>query len=283
MSSAILIAGAGYVGTALASRLVARGERVFGLRRNARTMPTGVTGISADLSADDGSLMLPREVDRVVYALAPGGGEDAYRAVYVRGLENLRDALVRSGARVRRLILTTSTAVYPQTDGRFVDESSEVGHEGTARYLLEGERIVHESFEEGIALRLAGIYGPGRDRMVRLVAEGVARTPRELAWTNRIHRDDAASALEVLLEVERPRPIYIGVDDAPTDLGSVYEWIANELGMPAPPIEDSGVTRTRGGNKRCLNTLLRGAGWAPAYPSFREGYREAIDARRGTP
>jgi nucleoside-diphosphate-sugar epimerase len=178
------------------------------------------------------------------------------------------------------MILTTSTAVYPQTDGSFVDERSEVRAEGTASYLLEGERIVRESWDEGIALRLAGIYGPGRDRMVRLVAEGSARRPREPAWTNRIHRDDAASALDVLLTIEHPAPTYIGVDDEPADLGTLYEWIASELGMLAPPFEDAPTARSRGGNKRCRNKLLRSAGWTPAYPSFREGYREAIAARR---
>ncbi len=280
MSSAILIAGAGYVGTALAARLVARGERVFGLRRDARSMPSGVAGISADLSVDT-SFVLPSEIDRVVYALSPGGGGgDAYRAVYVRGLENLRDALARSGARARRVILTTSTAVYPQTDGSFVDESSEVRGDGTAAHLLEAERIVRECFEEGIALRLAGIYGPGRDRMVRLVADGSARRPRTPTWTNRIHRDDAASALDTLLEIEHPAPVYLGVDDEPADLGTLYEWIARELGIPTPPFEDAPTVRSRGGSKRCRNALLRAAGWVPMYPSFREGYREAIEARR---
>lgn len=278
-AGAILIAGCGYVGCALAARLVARGERVIGLRRDASALPHGVIALAADL-ADRASLTLPSEIDRVVYAVAPdGSATEQYRAAYVDGLENVRAALAASGARVRRAILTTSTAVYSQDDGSWIDERSDVTPAGTAALLLEGERVVRERFEEGVTLRLAGIYGPGRDRMVRTVADGTARRPRDVRWTNRIHRDDAASALERLLDLEEPEPVYVGIDDEPCDLGALYEWVAEALGVPVPPLEDAPAARTRGGNKRCRNARLRAAGWEPVYPTFREGYRAAIDAR----
>ncbi|MDQ3033141.1 MAG: NAD-dependent epimerase/dehydratase family protein, partial [Myxococcota bacterium] len=236
---AVLIAGCGYVGAALASRLVAKGERVFGLRREAGALPEGVHAIAADLT-DRASLVLPPDIDRLVYAVAPDGSSPAeYRAAYVDGLANVRDALAACGAKVRRAVLTTSTAVYAQDDRSWVDEGSDVSATGTAALLLEGERVVQDGFEQGIALRLAGIYGPGRDRMVRSVADGTARRPREPRWTNRIHRDDAASAIERLLELDAPERVYIGVDDEPTELGALYLWIADALGVPAPPLEDA--------------------------------------------
>ncbi|UJR79006.1 SDR family oxidoreductase [Sandaracinus amylolyticus] len=277
---AVLIAGCGYVGSALATRLVARGEKVLALRRSTRELPEGVVPIAADLR-DRAALRLPRDVDRLVYAVGPdGGGDDAYRGAYVTGLENVRDALREAGADVRRAVLTTSTAVYAQDDGGWVDESSDTSATGTARWLLEGERVVREGFAEGVTLRLAGIYGPGRDRMVRMVAEGTARLPRAPRWTNRIHRDDAASAIERLLEIDAVEPAYVGVDDEPTDLADVYRWVAAELGMPEPPFEESAGERGRGTQKRCRNARLRATGWAPLYPTFREGYRDAIAARR---
>jgi nucleoside-diphosphate-sugar epimerase len=279
---AILIVGCGYVGAELAARLVARGEQVFGLRRGTGALPEGVTGIAADVRDRASLAALPAEIDRLVYAVAPGGGgsDDAYRATYVDGIANVRDALASSGARVRRAILTTSTAVYAQDDGSWVDEGSEVSAIGTAARLLEGERVVQGGFDEGIALRLAGIYGPGRDRFVRTVADGTARRPREVRWTNRIHRDDAASAIERLLEVAAPERAYVGVDDEPADLGEVLSWVAEALGVPPPPLEEAPTQRPRGGNKRCNNALLRSTGWAPSRPSFREGYREAIASHR---
>ena len=90
----ILIAGCGYVGTALALRLLDGGHEVHGLRRRASILPAGVVPIAADL-ADPASLgALPRKLDYVVYTAAPDGpGDNAYRAVYIDGLRNLLQAL----------------------------------------------------------------------------------------------------------------------------------------------------------------------------------------------
>lgn len=276
--AAVLIAGCGYVGGALASRLAARGERVVAIRRDASALPAGVVPLAADLRDRAALAGVPADVDRLVYAVGPdGSGEDAYRAAYVEGLSNVRDALAAAGASVRRAVLTTSTAVYAQDGGEWVDETSETTARGTAAVLLEGERIVQGSFEQGVALRLAGIYGPGRDRMVRAVAEGSARLPRTPRWTNRIHRDDAASAIERLLDLAAVAPVYVGVDDEPSDLGEVYRWVARALGVAEPPVEAEGE-RGRGTQKRCKNALLRSTGWAPRYPTYREGYRDALAA-----
>lgn len=277
--SAVLIAGCGYVGSALAARLAARGERVYGLRRGSGALPEGVIRIAADLADDAALRALPADVDRVVYAVSPDGSSAAqYRAAYVDGVARLARALEARGARVRRAVITTSTAVYPEDDGSWVDEGSEVATTGNGAILVEGERAARGSFREAVALRLAGIYGPGRDRIVRSVADGSARLPREVRWTNRIHRDDAACAIERLLALEAPAETYVGVDDEPSDLGAVLRWVAGALALPPPPLEDAPAARARGGNKRCRNALLRAAGWAPSYPSFREGYAAAIAA-----
>lgn len=242
-------------------------------------MPGGVIAIAADLRDRASLVGIPADVDRLVYAVGPDAStEDAYRAAYVEGLENVRDALAAAGARVRRAVLTTSTAVYAQDGGEWVDEASETTARGTAAVLLEAERVVQGSFEEGVAMRLAGIYGPGRDRMVRAVAEGTARLPRTPRWTNRIHRDDCAGAIERLLELPRVDPVYVGVDDEPADLGDVYRWVARQLGVAEPPLEDGLGGRARGTQKRCRNARLRATGWAPTYPTFREGYRDALAA-----
>ena len=113
-----LIAGCGYVGSALAQRLLARGQRVWGLRRSAAPLPEGVTCIRADL-ADAGSLPeLPPDLDCVVYAAGPGGREDAdYRRAYPEGLGGLLTALEAQGQRPRRTFFVSSTSVYAQDRG----------------------------------------------------------------------------------------------------------------------------------------------------------------------
>jgi len=277
----VLIAGCGYLGSAVAERLAGRGATVFALRRNASQLPQGVHGIAADL-LDPERLAgaLPRGVEHVVYAISPDGPtEAAYRAAYVEGVTALLDALEAIGSKPARFVLTTSTAVYGQRDGSWVDERSPVVAEGTARWMLEGEARVGARCGRGaIALRLGGIYGPGRDRMIRMVRDRSARRPLTPLWTNRIHVDDAASAIVHLLAVPDPAPVYIGVDDEPAELGEVYAWIARELALPDPPFEDGHLPpqRRRSSNKRCRNALLRASGWSPNYPTFREGYRALL-------
>src|SRR4030095_16929794 len=121
----LLIAGCGYVGSALARLRIARGDRVFGLRRNPIDLPPGVEPVSADLAVSRSLADLPRDLDAVVYAAAPRGRDDAfYRITYVDGLRNLLAAVAEQGQTPRRVIFVSSTAVYGQKRGEWVDETS---------------------------------------------------------------------------------------------------------------------------------------------------------------
>jgi nucleoside-diphosphate-sugar epimerase len=125
------------------------------------------------------------------------------------------------------------------------------------------------------SLRLGGIYGPGRTRLIDQVRSGSAVIPEDLRYTNRIHRDDAAAAIVHLATMaDAPAPVYVGVDDEPADLGAVLRFLASELGLPEPQAGDAGPAR--GGNKRCRNDLLRKTGFNFTFPTFREGYRDVI-------
>lgn len=268
----VLVAGAGYVGAAFARRAHAAGHEVTVLRRKPEPLGEGIAGVAADLT-DPSSLAGLPHFDALVYtAAADDGSEDAYRRAYVDGLKNV--IARRNSARV---IFTSSTAVYAQDDGSVVDETSEVTARANARFLLEGEALVREA--GGVVLRLAGIYGPGRDRIVRMVKEGTARLGSG-AFGNRIHRDDCAGALLHLASSVDPAPIYVGVDEAPVLLDDVYTWVAGELGLPRPK-EGEPDARAKGtGKKRCSSALLLASGYRLLFPSFREGYREAIALHR---
>jgi nucleoside-diphosphate-sugar epimerase len=252
----VLIAGCGYVGSALGVELAQDGHTVYGLRRDPRGLPAGITPIAADLL---GPLSLP-DVDTIVYAASPSERSPAaYEDAYVRGLTNVMAALPDV-----RVIFTSSTAVYAQDDGSWVDERSPA--EGN-RVLLEAERIAR-SCRGGVVLRLAGIYGPGRTWLVRRVQSGEARSD-PTRYGNRIHVEDCAGALKHLLSIETPLPIYLGVDHAPAPLDEVHSFVAELLGVSAPPI---GSEESRGGNKRCSNRALIASGYTFRVPSYREGY-----------
>lgn len=283
----VLVAGCGYVGSELAARLAADGHVTFGLRRRAGPLPDGVQPITADL-CDRAALRAALAevehggIDAVVYAAAADRADDeAYRRAYVEGLENVIGWADAQGMRPPRVFFTSSTAVYAQQDGAWVDEDSptEPTHFSGAR-MLEAERLLAAA--GGCALRLGGIYGPGRTRLVDAVRAGRATLrPGPPRWTNRIHRDDAAGALRHLigraLAGAPLDPVYVGVDDEPADDAEVLRWLAQRLGAPPPPVagEPEGA-RGRGGNKRCRNARLRAAGYAFTFPSFREGYGALI-------
>lgn len=263
----VLICGAGYVGGELARQLAAAGHHPIALRRRAEPIE-GIETVAADLNA---KLTLPPDLDAIVYCAAADERSDAaYQRAYVDGVRNV----IAATRGTPRLLFTSSTAVYAQDDGSVVDESSEVTAAGTARFLLEGEGLVRAA--GGIVLRLAGIYGPGRDRIVRMVHEGSARLGSG-AFGNRIHQRDCAGALLHLLELPDPAPTYVGVDLAQDPLDDVYTFVANELGVPVPVIGDADA-RSRGtGRKRCSSALLRASGYTFQVPSYREGYRDAVD------
>lgn len=282
--SRVLIVGCGYVGTALALELAARGDEVWGLRRNASVLPPAIRPLQGDLLDTDAlARILPRDPDVVVYAASAGGFSDhAYRTAYVDGVRSVLRALVQSGAQPRRLLFTSSTGVYGRTDGAWVDEDTPP--EPTAfngSRVLEGEDLVLDGPFPGVVLRLGGIYGPGRTSLLERVRQGNAVCAGIPVWSNRIHRDDCAGALLHLIDLPDPDPVYIGVDREPADLCEVMTWLAERVGAPAPS-RDGGGGPGRGSNKRCSSHRLVASGYRFRYPDFRSGF-EAILQDEGSP
>ena len=275
----VLIAGCGDVGTAIGRRLAAAGVEVFGLRRHVDALPNGIVPVAADLT-DPGSLRgLPDGLDAVVVAVAADERTEAgYRSTYVDGLSHLLGALAGRGAGgglPARLLLVSSTAVYGQSDGAWVDEDTPTAPTRfTGRVMLDAEALVAQAGTRGIVLRCAGIYGPGRTRLLRQVRDGEASCHEVTAYTNRIHRDDAAGAAAHLLTLDDPEPVYLAADDDPAPRCEVLRWLADRLGAPDPPVEPG--ASSRGANKRCRNDRLRASGYTLAYPTFREGYEDVL-------
>jgi nucleoside-diphosphate-sugar epimerase len=267
MPDRVLIAGCGDVGNALANRLLADDCEVWGVRRQIDALARGIKPWRIDLT-DPGSFTAPPAAfDYLFYtASADRRDEDHYRAVYVDGLCDLLNALRDAGSPLRRVFFTSSTAVYGQSEGEWVDESSVTdplrfnGH-----VLLEAEAVLREAPETGISVRLSGIYGPGRTRLVRKVWSGEATATG--GWTNRIHVEDCAGALHHLMRLENPEALYLGSDDEPVTTSDVVTWLSAELGVPAPP-----AAETERLNKRCRNARLRETGYQFEHPTFREGY-----------
>jgi nucleoside-diphosphate-sugar epimerase len=278
----VLIAGCGYVGAVLGRALAEESHDVWGLRRRVAPLPGGILPVVADLGLAASLADLPPDLDYVFYMASPGGFEEAlYRTAYVQGLSNLLEALDRQGHRPVRVFFVSSTAVYAQRRGEWVDEASPAEPDHfSGRQLLEAERILFEGPFAGTVVRFAGIYGPRRTRLVDRVRAGRAvwrKSPPQ--WTNRIHRDDCAGVLKHLMQLAPPEEIYLGVDCEPAEEGVVLRWLAGALGAP-PPRAVRGkdpALRARRDNKRCRNDRLLASGYTFRYPTYREGYRAVIE------
>lgn len=276
----ILIAGCGYVGCALGTLLAAEGHEVFGLRRNTAALPKKIQPVAADLSSTLPPEKLPGNLDFVVYAVSPvGSGDEAYRTAYVDGPQNLLDALASCGEQPCRFFFVSSTRVYAQSNGEWVDETSPTLPEGYAgQRLLEGERAVIGGPFPATVLRYSGIYGPGRERSIDRALEAPPEDGPP-TYTNRIHRDDCAGALRHLMLLPEPEELYLGVDHEPADRWTVAEWLSEKRGLlvkESPP--DTNRRRT---NKRCSNARLVASGYEFRYPTFREGFTALLEGAGG--
>jgi nucleoside-diphosphate-sugar epimerase len=289
----VAILGCGYVGLELGRQLV-DDHQVVGVRRSdegiAAIEATGMDSVRADVTDADDLARVP-DADAVVFAASSGGrGVDAAREIYVDGL---RTAIERFGSRENspdRLVYTSSTGVYGDHDGGWVDEATPI--EPTTdktEVLAEAERVAREDaaahgIDETVA-RFAGLYGPDRYRLERYV-EG----PVTEGYLNMIHRDDAAGTVRFLLEAGLARDeVLLVVDDEPVSKWEFADWLADQCGMPEPPkrtkaerLADEGLSaaakRRIETSKRCSNDRLRELGYEFTYPTYREGYRAAIDA-----
>lgn len=279
----IVIAGCGDVGTACGLLLQQAGHSVWGLRRDVTMLPTELNPLSADLTNPDSLAVLPAAIDYVIYAAAAGGYTPArYQAAYVDGVANVLQVLQARKQPIRRFILTSSSSVYGQSDGEWIDEDTPANAQGFAADTLRaGEQLVWDSAFPATVIRFAGIYGPGRTRLLDTVKRGQARCTPGL-YTNRIHRDDCAAAIVHLLQLANPAELYLGVDDVPALQCEVMSWLAAQLDVAAPSHQaqtDGPFSQTEHrvrSNKRCNNNRLRASGYHCQYPGYLQGYQALL-------
>jgi nucleoside-diphosphate-sugar epimerase len=272
----ILIIGCGDLGSTLGQDLVAQGYRVAGVRRTPQPLPGGIATIAADVTnpVSLAPLAALRPAILIYSVAASAQSDEAYRAQYVEGLRNTLDALAPTGS-VRHAFFVSSTRPYGQSSQDLLDETTPArpadfgGHR-----LLEAESLLAGAPFPGTALRLSGIYGPGRSRMLKLAAQ-TDNWPAQNSWTNRIHRDDAAAFIAFLvrraLDGEPLENCYIVTDSTPAPQHEVLRWIAGEMrqmDLPAsPPVN---------GGKPLSNARMLATGFHLRYPSYREGYAREL-------
>lgn len=281
LNETVLIAGCGRIGTRLGQQLAQRGARVLGLRRRETPLPAPLETVQADMTRPETLTgKLPPHLDRVYFIATPGAFEDeAYRLAYVVGLTHLLGTLREAGQSPRRIVLVSSTAVYGQLQGEWVDETSPTEPNAfSGQRMREAERTLLESEFPGVAVRFGGIYGADRTRMLDRVRQGKPCVADPPHYTNRIHEDDAVGILEHIGDLTEAKPIYLGVDSAPCTQCELMDWLADRLDLPRPERSEGSAGGTRGSNKCCRNDRLLASGYRLHYPTFREGYEAMLAA-----
>jgi len=274
--ASVLIVGCGDVGGRLATQLLDADWQVYGLRRSIERLPAGVIGVAGDLFSEQCPAQWPTgPIDYVVYSAAATEHDEAgYQAAYVDGLKNTLAWLKQHGQQPKRLLFVSSSGVYAQKDGEWIDETSPaLSTNYSGRIILDAERVALDSGIAASAVRLTGIYGPGREWLLGQVRKGYRVAVEPPLYGNRIHADDAAGLLAFLLEADRQGKAlddcYIGVDNAPAPLAEVVDWLRERLGITEWAAEAS---VRRAGSKRCSNARAKALGWEPRYSNYREGY-----------
>jgi len=228
VSSWVLV-GCGYTGTRLARALVERGEAVTITRRDAGAVARlagelGVRGVRADL-AEPATLAGIIPPGAITVCLAPPGPDP---------VAEMR-ALIDAARAASRIVYISSTGVYAPGGGAWVDESwpiEPVTASGRARAVAEA--VLGEAGVSWIALRVAGIHGPGRG-LVDRIREGTYRVIGDgTSHVSRIHVDDLVAAITAAGTSELAGFVNIA-DDDPSPIGELADAVAAHLGVAAPP------------------------------------------------
>jgi nucleoside-diphosphate-sugar epimerase len=277
----LFIVGCGDLGIRIFQQLPQTEFVVSGVCRSPDRLPEGITGYRANYcEAGSLSFLEAAAPDYVVATFKPlENSADGYQLGFVEATRNLLQGL---GSHSPELILmVSSTRVFAEREGGWVDESSALADEGfAATAIVDAEQLLRNSGRQITIARAGGIYGDPEGRLLNRVASGELYPSLPVHYSNRIHRDDCAGFLAHLLslgESER-EPVYMAVDNHPVSQAEVALWLAGQMQIT----EKSGSVSVRGrGHKRCSNQRMRQSGYVLKYPDYRAGYAAVLEDRRG--
>lgn len=274
----LLCLGYGYCAARTAEMFGGRFESITGTSRN----PKSRDGVN--LLAFDGGKASPALADAVHHAThmlvsaAPTASGDPF-------LSSLTPALA-AAPNLQQVVYLSSLGVYGDHQGAWIDETVEASPlHARGRARLEAERG-WQAFGAArgtpvAVLRLAGIYGPGQNMLVRLREGRAHRLDKPGHVFNRIHVDDIATATAAAMAGPTRHAIYNVTDDEPASPEDVIVFAASLLGIPEPPALPFDVTNLSpmaasfyGESKRVSNVRLKTDLHVNLrYPTFRDGLR----------
>ena len=275
MEKTLLSIGHGFSARALAARLVPQGWRIVGTTRSPdKADAIADTGVEPVVwpGADLGALIA--QFPNVLVSAGPDSAGDPV-------LNAVEDAVSRAAPDLRWVGYLSTTGVYGDHDGDWVDEDTPLTpstKRGRARVTAEARWQAIPDLPLHI-FRLAGIYGPGRGPFAKVRAGTARRIIKPGQVFSRIHVEDIAQALELSLQRPDPGAVYNLCDDDPAPPQDVIAHAAELLGLPVPPaipFDQADMTPMARSfyaeSKKVRNDRIKQAlGWAPQFPTYRAG------------
>jgi len=264
----------------MAHVLSAKGHQVTGLKRNplepySRNIDYFTADITSPLDLED----LPLDFDFLFFIVSPDGrNEESYRNIYESGLNNLLNKFSLAGYNPHWFFVS-STSVYGQSQGEWVDEDSIAQPEHiTSQLIWQAEQKLKDLDTGNIVVRFSGIYGPGREYLLRMAMQAPVIQQNPPYYTNRIHQRDCIGVLAFLLERRLAgialEQCYLASDDDPAPMWEVMSWLAKRMNCQRPTVKSADNYCVL--NKRCNNQRLKALGYEFRYPGFKDGYIELI-------
>jgi len=267
----IAVIGCGYVGGEAAQIWRGRGHHVTGTTRHperlnsiAQVAQKGVL-LKGNNESEFASLIASNET--LLLTIGADRPED-YDSAYRQTAQIFRHLALEMDA-PRRLIYTSSAAVYGDHHGRFVDEESDLlSKTEQGKILIETEHLYHSLTELGwhvTIFRLAEIYGPGRELSKRIQQHQSHPFPGNgEQYTNMIHKADCATAIDYVLRHHLEGIFNLADDDHPTRK-ELFDSVAAKHHLPAPTW-DPKLTGLHQGNKRISNHKIKSEGFTLKHP-----------------
>jgi len=257
----IAVLGCGYVGSALTQALVNAGHSCIGTTttpaRQGAIGRLGAQSIVVRISDTSDVHAAIQSCDAVVWTIGAGRRRAAYREIYLDGVASLIEAIGKTD--VTQVVYTSSTRVYGQDDGSWVDESSSTKPTSEAgMILIQSEQRLRDGLVAAglrtVALRLSGIYGVGRDPMVRIAQRTGSQRDDGNQYVNLVHLDDIVTIISSML-VGGHDGIFNVSDDEPTMRRVYYDRRLVAAGLKPIQWSDADDSVVRG--KRVDNALVK--------------------------
>ena len=272
----VLILGCGDIGTRVGLLLLDQGWRVAAARRNPERLPDQFDRHKVNLAdpANWGALGAVAP-DYVVVTPTPQSYDPVgYQAGFAEVAKTF--ASQKWIAQCRRVIWVSSTRVYRESDGGWVDEHSPLNlGEAQAGSMIAGEAAIRRAATATI-IRPAGVYGDPEGMLMRRVRAGEGGAAGAL-YGNRIHREDLARLIVHCLDRDAAGqsvpPTLVGADHDQTPTHEIEDWLADQIGVTLNRPSDPSPPRA---NRRCRNALLKRIGFQLSYPTWREGYKASL-------